>query len=203
MYLVIFIFLYFLLVIIVVIVEIVQLQNNKESYLGTSYKALEKICSDILGEDSDVYGFDDLISSLSRFYEEYVQEDSRVKKYFPNIVIWLDAIIFRVDCGNKRARILSDYILALKDARDELERTNPFNKCEKYQQDILYDISKLMTDQNKIIISNIVKRTEDEFIRMSRDINKNDRANKISMAIGIIGILVSIFMAFVKLSVTG
>ncbi|MBD5473657.1 MAG: hypothetical protein HDR20_12430 [Lachnospiraceae bacterium] len=196
------IFLYSLLVFGMIIAEIVLLQNNKGRYLVTSYKAIEKICYDIVDEDDGTYSVDELIVSINRFYEEYVQEDSKVKKYFPNVVIWLDAIIFRVDCGYSRARILSSCILGLKEARDELERENPFNKCEKYQQDILNDINKLKTDQNSIIISNIVKRTEDEFIRMSRDINKNDRANKISMVIGIIGIIVSIGMAFVKFSTT-
>ena len=88
-----------------------------------------------------------------------------------------------------------------KAIRDELECMNQFNKCEKYQQDILHDIQKLETKENKIIISNIVKRTEDEFIRLSRDINKNSKANRISIIIGIIGIVVSICMAFVKFTI--
>lgn len=207
------VFLYFFLLIVLIIVEIILLQNDKGKYLITSYKALENI----FGEDDDSYKYmcngnsfrlttsdktvPDKTLLINRFYEEYAQEDSRIKKFFPNVVIWLDAIIFRIDCGHKKTRRLKDNIKELKEIRDKLECMYPFNKCEKYQQDILHDIQKLETNENKIIISNIVKRTEDEFIRLSRDINKNNKANRISIIIGIIGIVVSICMAFVKFNI--
>ncbi len=203
------VFLYFLLVVILIIVEIILFSNDKEKYLRTSYKALENIFREnfsrygkyLLDGSSPKLTISDKTLLLNRFYEEYTQEDSKIKKFFPNVVLWLDAIIFRIDCGYRKTQCLKNNIKEIKAIRDELECMNPFNKCEKYQQDILHDIQKLETKENKIIISNIVKRTEDEFIRLSRDINKNSKANRISIIIGIIGIVVSICMAFVKFTI--
>lgn len=173
--------------------EIYVLFNNKGQYLKTSYKALENICKLCDSNNTEV-----LAREINRFYEEYVQEDAQTKKFFPNVVVWIDAIIFRIDCGYKHASILKEYENSLKCIRDELETKNPFNKCEKYQQDILRDISKIKTNENEIIVQNIIKRTEDEFIRLSTDIRKNSRSNKISITLGVAGIVVSIIMALIK-----
>lgn len=188
-------FAYLFIILILVLTELYVLSNNKVPYLNTSYIALREICRDCVEKNLiDV----NTILSVSRFYEEYVQEEPKIKKYFPNVVVWLNAIIFRIDCGNKKAFILKEYKNMLEMVRNGLEMLNPYNKCEKYQQDILHDISKLETDDNKIIISNIIKRTEDEFIRLSNDIKKNDRSNKLSIMVGVVGIIISIFMALIN-----
>ncbi len=140
----------------------------------------------------------DLAKEVNRFYEEYVQEDMQVKKFFPNVVVWLDAIIFRINCGNKHAYLLKRYIRELRNIRDELEEKNPFNKCEKYQQDILRDISKFKTDNNEIVVQNVINRVEEEFIRLSANIKKSEKSNKVSITMSIISIVVSIILAFFK-----
>ncbi|MBS5673200.1 MAG: hypothetical protein KHW88_03695 [Lachnospiraceae bacterium] len=190
---IIFLLIYLVILVAVIGFEIYVLFNNKGQYLKTSYKALENICKLCDSNNTEV-----LAREINRFYEEYVQEDAQTKKFFPNVVVWIDAIIFRIDCGYKHASILKEYENSLKCIRDELETKNPFNKCEKYQQDILRDISKIKTNENEIIVQNIIKRTEDEFIRLSTDIRKNSRSNKISITLGVAGIVVSIIMALIK-----
>lgn len=190
---IIFLLIYLVILVAVIGFEIYVLFNNKGQYLKTSYKALENICKLCDSNNTEV-----LARKINRFYEEYVQEDAQTKKFFPNVVVWIDAIIFRIDCGYKHASILKEYENSLKCIRDELETKNPFNKCEKYQQDILRDISKIKTNENEIIVQNIIKRTEDEFIRLSTDIRKNSRSNKISITLGVAGIVVSIIMALIK-----
>ena len=190
---IIFLLIYLVILVAVIGFEIYVLFNNKGQYLKTSYKALENICKLCDSNNTEV-----LAREINRFYEEYVQEDAQTKKFFPNVVVWIDAIIFRIDCGYKHASILKEYENSLKCIRDELETKNPFNKCEKYQQDILRDISKIKTNENEIIMQNIIKRTEDEFIRLSTDIRKNSRSNKISITLGVAGIVVSIIMALIK-----
>nr|DAE66834.1 MAG TPA: immunity protein [Bacteriophage sp.] len=190
---IIFLLIYLVILVAVIGFEIYVLFNNKGQYLKTSYKALENICKLCDSDNTEV-----LARKINRFYEEYVQEDAQTKKFFPNVVVWIDAIIFRIDCGYKHASILKEYENSLKCIRDELETKNPFNKCEKYQQDILRDISKIKTNENEIIVQNIIKRTEDEFIRLSTDIRKNSRSNKISITLGVAGIVVSIIMALIK-----
>ena len=190
---IIFLLIYLVILVAVIGFEIYVLFNNKGQYLKTSYKALENICKLCDSNNTEV-----LAREINRFYEVYVQEDAQTKKFFPNVVVWIDAIIFRIDCGYKHASILKEYENSLKCIRDELETKNPFNKCEKYQQDILRDISKIKTNENEIIVQNIIKRTEDEFIRLSTDIRKNSRSNKISITLGVAGIVVSIIMALIK-----
>lgn len=190
---VIFLIVYFVIIVVAIGLEIYLSFNNKGQYLRTSYKALENLCKSAKEKNIDISP-----REVNRFYEEYIQEDMQTKKFFPNVVVWLDAIIFRIDCGHKHAKVLKEYEDSLKCIRDELETQNPFNKCEKYQQDILRDISRVTTKENEIIIQNIIKRTEEEFIRLSTDIKKNARSNKVSITIGIAGIVVSIIMAFIK-----
>lgn len=190
---VIFLIVYFVIVVFAIGFEIYLLFNNKGQYLRTSYKALESLCKSAKEKNINISS-----KEVNRFYEEYIQEDTQTKKFFPNVVVWMDAIIFRIDCGYKHAKVLKEYVDSLKCIRDELETQNPFNKCEKYQQDILRDISRVVTKENEIIVQNIIKRTEEEFIRLSTDIKKNARTNNVSITIGIAGIVVSIIMAFIK-----
>ena len=162
--------------------------NNKAVYIKTSYKALANICKANDKQDINI-----ISKEIERFYDGYVQEDAHIEKFFPNVVLLLDAIIFRIDSG--RLSPLKEYGSILKNARDQLEKQNPFNKCEKYQQDILHDLSKI--DANEIVVRNIIKRTENEFIRLTIDVKKNERNNKISILVGIAGILVSIIMTVI------
>ena len=162
--------------------------NNKAVYIKTSYKALANICKANDKQDINI-----ISKEIERFYDGYVQEDAHIEKFFPNVVLWLDAIIFRIDSG--RLSPLKEYGSILKNARDQLEKQNPFNKCEKYQQDILHDLSKI--DANEIVVRNIIKRTVNEFIRLTIDVKKNERNNKISILVGIAGILVSIIMTVI------
>ena len=131
---------YIVLAFVIVMAEIVVLGNNKGQYLRESYNAIKFICYKSINESS-IDDVDYLADEINRFYNEYVQEEPQIKKRFANVVVWMDAVIFRIDCGYKRAAILKDYIGILKRTRDVLEKRNPYNKCEKYQQEILGDMS--------------------------------------------------------------
>lgn len=192
-----FLVIYVILLVAMVIVEVYILSNDRSKYLNISYKSLKSICENLCTENA-IPNSKVLSNELIRFYNEYVQEMPQLKRFYSNVVVWIDAIIFRIDYGNKKAGVLKQYIQALKEARDILEEENPFNKCEKYQQSILRDIKKMRTSENEILVQNIIGRTEEEFLRLSGDIKKNNRLNIISITIGIIGIAVSILMAIIK-----
>ncbi len=195
-------FIYVFIVIFVIICEIILLKNDKSKYLKISYQSLKSICDNFYSKETGTFPFYEEFSyEINRFYNEYVQEMPQLRKHYPNVVVWIDAIIFRVDLGEKNASILKGYINPLKTIRDFLEEKTPFNKCEKYQQDILCDIKKMETPENEVLIQNIINRTEEEFLRLSGDIRKNQKLNIISIAIGIIGIvmsIISILMAIIK-----
>ncbi|MCM1184848.1 MAG: hypothetical protein NC337_15880 [Roseburia sp.] len=111
---------------------------------------------------------------------------------------WIDAILFRIDCESRYTFGLKNYVLILKSARDLIQKENPFSKYEKYQRGILCDLADLETPADKPIVHNILDRTEQEFLRLSGNIRKNTALNVVSIAIGVIGIVVSILMASVK-----
>lgn len=188
---------YAILLILTVMCEVWILSNDKYKYLKMSYKPLTSICENFCNETSKI-DFENFSYEINRFYNEYLQEMPQLKKFYPNVVIWIDAIIFSIDIGNKKASILKQYTYNLKAARDTLEAKNPFNKCEKYQQSILCDMTKIKTPENEILVQNIINRTEEEFIKLSGDIKKNNRLNIVSIAIGTLGIAVSILMAILN-----
>lgn len=191
-----FLFCYLILLVIMVIVEVSILSNDRGRYLRISYQGIHSICEDFSDKgvwDAEIFSFE-----IDRFYQEYVQEIPQLKKYYPNVVAWLDAIIFRIDFGRKGAVTLKQYVRPLKGARDILEQKNPFNKCEKYQQGILNDLAKLEIPENASLVQNIVNRTEEEFLRLSGDIRKNSKLNVVSIAIGVVGIIVSVLMALIR-----
>lgn len=82
--------------------------------------------------------------------------------------------------------------------RELLNETIPYSNCTQYQQSILSDMCGLRSDDNKAIVDNILGRTESEFLRLESDIRKNSRSNKLSLMIGILGIVVSVFLAIIK-----
>ena len=79
-----------------------------------------------------------------------------------------------------------------------MNETIPYSNCTQYQQSILSDMCGLRSDDNKAIVDNILGRTESEFLRLESDIRKNSRSNKLSLMIGILGIVVSVFLAIIK-----
>ncbi len=194
-----FIFTYVTLLVLMIAIEIYLFSKDKIKYIRESCKGLESIlsCCDISKLRDDQF-LSEIANDIEGFYNRYSQERPDLRRFFPNVIIWLDAIIFRIDFKYKYAIKIEDNEKIIKRARDILEKEHPFNKCEKYQQDILKDIEKLENCDNKIIIQNLTQRTEQEFLRLSSDIKKNQRNNAISMMIGIVGIIISVLMAFVK-----
>ena len=189
-----FIILYCIILSVAIIIEIYILHNDKRRYIRRSYIGLLSILS-----KRDEYKYEDFVNEIERFYDRYYQARPAIKKSFPNVIIWLDEIIFRIDIGIGHSGKLEEYNMMLKDVRNTLGLRYPFCKCEEYQQSILQDISKIRNKDNEALIDNIINRTEEEFLKLSSDIKKNQFQNAISIMIGIIGIIVSVLMAFMKI----
>ena len=134
-----FLVVYIFLLFIIVGLEIYFLSNDNYRHLKISYKSVKTIFDDLCAENATP-SIRDVAEELNRFYNEYIQEMPQLKKLYSNVVMWVDAIIFRIDFGNKQAAVLKPYVQLLKQSRDLLAKENPFNKCEKYQQSILHDI---------------------------------------------------------------
>lgn len=183
---------YVILMPILIGAEIYILRNDKGKYLRSSYRGLKSILK------AENMTKNDLAEEIELFYFRYSQEKPGMKKFFPNVIVWIDSIILRVDLNYGYANEFKESVILLKDARNILARKYPYSKCENYQQDILLDVEKLKTQENESIVYNILRRIEDEFLKLSGDNKRNKRNNTISTLIGVIGILISILMGIIK-----
>ena len=189
----IFLAIYVILIIIAIILEVYLLANDKYRYVRVSINHL----STVLQRNENIDTINLMAKELNRLYTEYVREYAKFKKFYPNIIVWLDAIIFRLDTYKKISQILIDKSSIIKDARDLLEKERPFYQCNEYQQEILNDVTKLKNGDNSIVVKNILDRIITEFIRQNHDNTRNRILNSVSLIIGITGILVSVIMACV------
>lgn len=188
-----FLAIYVILIIIAIILEVYLLANDKYRYVRVSINHL----STVLQRNENIDTINLMAKELNRLYIEYVREYAKFKKFYPNIIVWLDAIIFRLDTYKKISQILIDKSSIIKDARDLLEKERPFYQCNEYQQEILNDVTKLKNGDNSIVVKNILDRIITEFIRQNHDNTRNRILNSVSLIIGITGILVSVIMACV------
>ena len=188
-----FLAIYVILIIIAIILEVYLLANDKYRYVRVSINHL----STVLQRNENIDTINLMAKELNRLYTEYVREYAKFKKFYPNIIVWLDAIIFRLDTYKKISQILIDKSSIIKDARDLLEKERPFYQCNEYQQEILNDVTKLKNEDNSIVVKNILDRISTEFIRQNHDNTRNRILNSVSLIIGITGILVSVIMACV------
>ena len=188
-----FLAIYVLLIIIAIILEVYLLANDKYRYVRVSINHL----STVLQRNKNIDTINLMAKELNRLYIEYVREYAKFKKFYPNIIVWLDAIIFRLDTYKKISQILIDKSSIIKDARDLLEKERPFYQCNEYQQEILNDVTKLKNEDNSIVVKNILDRIITEFNRQNYDNTRNRILNSVSLIIGITGILVSVILACV------
>ena len=188
-----FLAIYVILIIIAIILEVYLLANDKYRYVRVSINHL----STVLQRNKNIDTINLMAKELNRLYIEYVREYAKFKKFYPNIIVWLYAIIFRLDTYKKISQILIDKSSIIKDARDLLEKERPFYQCNEYQQEILNDVTKLKNEDNSIVVKNILDRIITEFNRQNYDNTRNRILNSVSLIIGITGILVSVILACV------
>lgn len=188
-----FLAIYVILIIIAIILEVYLLANDKYRYVRVSINHL----STVLQRNKNIDTINLMAKELNRLYIEYVREYAKFKKFYPNIIVWLDAIIFRLDTYKIISQILIDKSSIIKDARDLLEKERPFYQCNEYQQEILNDVTKLKNEDNSIVVKNILDRIITEFNRQNYDNTRNRILNSVSLIIGITGILVSVILACV------
>ena len=188
-----FLAIYVILIIIAIILEVYLLANDKYRYVRVSINHL----STVLQRNKNIDTINLMAKELNRLYIEYVREYAKFKKFYPNIIVWLDAIIFRLDTYKKISQILIDKSSIIKDARDLLEKERPFYQCNEYQQEILNDVTKLKNEDNSIVVKNILDSIITKFNRQNYDNTRNRILNSVSLIIGITGILVSVILACV------
>ena len=99
---------------------------------------------------------------------------------------------------SKLLKKLEEQMPILIEIQIYIHKNKPFYKGSEYQQMILSDIKSIClknsSDDNNDIVNNAIKKVEDEFLKQEREIRKNDIINKLSVCIGVLGIVVSIIL---------
>lgn len=154
--------------------------------------ACKRILSTIECMDENL---NDLDIEIERLYIGYSNNVPAVKKVYPNVVTWLEDVVYRINGGFKYAKDLKKYIKEIKKARDKLCDKYPFYECEKYQQEILEDLKKLenVSNGNIIIIDNLINRVRGEFFRLNIETEKNNKINFISLIVTVISIIITLY----------
>lgn len=139
----------------------------------------------------------DLDKEIQKLYIGYSSNVPSVKKVYPNVVTWLEDILYRINGDFRYARKLKPYIKEIKQARDLLLDKYPFYQCEDYQQQILYDLREIESIDEQtsrgILFENLISKLKTEFLRLNMEIGKNSLRNTISVWVTIISIVVTIF----------
>lgn len=78
-----------------------------------------------------------------------------------------------------------------------MEQRFPFYKCTAAQVQILRDNAALETSAGST--EELLRKSENEFIRLNSDGKKNEQNNRISIVIGITGILVSVLLTILQM----
>lgn len=167
--------------------------EDRRAYTKSLYIGVETLLKKY--QDRDIV---EILSQLQRFYENYIQFNPGVKRYYPSFIYWINYVMLQINLNRKITKKISPYQDILNKVIEKYESENPFNKCTDYQQNLLRDLKEIINDNNEIMLLNIIHRTEEEFIRLSTETKKNDKLNRVSIGIGVLGIVVSIGIAIIK-----
>lgn len=187
---------YIVLVVVVIVFEIYSINNDKANQIRWS---IEKLAVAFSRNEERLKNVDDMSEVLLTFYKQYVAEHKKFAKLFPNYIAWLDAVIYRVDTLKKIDDVFIDNSDMLKKARCRIANVKPYYQCSNQQGKILCDISGLKNDTNGVAVDNILERVEREFIEFNEEKERNRISSKVSTALGITGIIVSIAMGILSM----
>lgn len=177
---------------------------------GRGYTDLAKGLRRIL-ERQDAAGKLEDIQTLSeeiqKYYNSYTKLNPTVQQRYSGIIGWMDDILLQTNMftGSTRKRRrkfgiwFDEYYDILARVQAVFEQEYPFYRCTSNQSQLLEDIAGMRTAGNSAAVDNLLKKTEDEFIKLNTERRKNERTNYISIAIGVAGILVSVLLTVLQM----
>ena len=150
---------------------------------------------------------EELAGEINKYYDSYLKYNPSISQRYASVINWMEDILLQTNMFNsskhKKAKRygvwFDEYYDTLNLVQQHFESRYPFYRCTSSQAQILEDISGLKTDENAPVVENIVKKAEDEFVRLSQEGKKNERSNYISIAIGVAGILVSVLLTVLQM----
>lgn len=150
---------------------------------------------------------EELAREIRKYYDSYAKLNPAVNQRYSGIISWMDDILLQTNMfsdktRNRKKRFgiwFHEYYDTLLLVQQIYERENPFYRCTSSQSQLLEDIAGLKNESNGSHVDALLKKTEDEFIRLNNEGKKNERSNYISIAIGVAGILVSVLLTVLQM----
>lgn len=178
--------------------------------MGRGYLDLAKGLQKILEREKTAGRLEDiplLAGQIRDYYESYAKYNPSVGQVYDSIINWLDDVLLQTNMftdgkGRKKKRFgiwFDGYYETLRQVRSYLEGETPYYRCTSGQAQILKEIESLRSEKNGRQVQEILRKTEEEFIRVYREGRKNERTNYISIAIGVAGILVSVLLTVLQM----
>lgn len=149
----------------------------------------------------------ELAEEINKYFDSYAKYNPSVHQRYASVINWMGDILLQTNMFNsskhkkaKRFGIWFDeYYDTLNLVQQFFEERYPYYRCTSSQAQILEDIEGLKTGENALVVENVVKKAEEEFVRLSQEGKKNERSNYISIAIGVAGILVSVLLTVLQM----
>lgn len=195
--------------------------RTKRSHINKMAKGLYFIIKkyENFNADQENYNRKNFHLQVERFYAQYVESNLSVQKIFPNIAVWIDYMAMMISLKtnhgayinltylkalflklytNKYFHALYEYMVYIIDLQNYIHSLHPYYKVTPYQQYLLKDICDLQQNNSAENTQSIIQKIESEFLRQEYYIKKNDKINKISIFVGVLGIAVSVVLALVN-----
>lgn len=177
---------------------------------GRSYLDLAKGLRRILerqeanGQLSDIA---ELAEEINKYFDSYSKLNPAVNQRYSGIVAWMDDILLQTNMFQNSTRgrkkkfgiWFDEYYDTLMLVQAYFECRYPFYRCTSSQAQLLEDISGLRTEANAASVDHLLRKTEAEFLRLNSEGTKNERANYVSIGIGVAGILVSVLLTVLQM----
>lgn len=150
---------------------------------------------------------EELTAEIRKYYDTYAKLNPTVNQRYSGIISWLDDILLQTNMFTRSTRgkrkkfgvWFDEYYDTLILVRAYCERSDPFYRCTSSQSQILEDLAGLRTEANGSHVDILLKKAEEEFLRLNSEGKKNERTNYISIAIGVAGILVSVLLTVLQM----
>lgn len=195
---------FFLYILVSTIVFIITYVAGR-SYLDLA-KGLRRILErqESAGQLSDI---PELSGEISKYYDSYAKLNPAVHQRYNGIIAWMDEILLQTNMFKDSTRgrkkkfgiWFDEYYDTLMLVQAYFECRYPFYRCTSSQAQLLEDICGLKTEENAAGIEKLLRKTEAEFLRLNDEGKKNQRANYVSIAIGVAGILVSVLLTVLQM----
>lgn len=154
-------------------------------------------------QENSLDDIDGLTVEITKYYNSYAKHNPSVHKRYACIVNWIDDVLMQTNMfdGKKHrwGSWFNCYYETLEQVQKLLEQRYPFYCCTSGQIQILQDIAGLKSSGNVSLVEGILRRSEEEFVRLNNDGKKNARNNIVSIVIGIAGILVSVLLTVMQM----